>query len=293
MVVLVDGLVLLSLLAAAAPAEPVVELRWDAPPGCPDRSKIDADLARFLAHGAQRDDVPVVIDARVTRAGEKFVLALSVRASAGAIEKTMRADDCKVLASAVALVVAVLLDPTAVVETVERERVATVPVEPVAEPPKPEPRTQPQPKPRKKPKPNLAVQGLIRPLVAGSFGPLPRFGVAAGGIVGVRIGRARIEAHAPRWRTLEVPVCAGGEIGRVRGRGFGLSVSRSARATWAAFTAGATLLWVPLRWIAVGGGVDAVVALTRPSFVIDDIGRVHRPRPAGVRIHAGLELRFP
>jgi hypothetical protein len=318
----VDGLVLFSLLAAAAPAEPVVELRWAAPPGCPDRSKIDADLARFLAHGAQRDDAPVVIDARVTKDDEKFVLALSVRASAGAIEKTMRADDCKVLASAVALVVAVLLDPTAVVETVERERVAPVPVEPAAEPPKREPRTEPKPKP--KPKPKLEVQGLIRPLVAGSFGPLPRFGVAAGGIVGVRLGRARIEAHAiwdapqrarasgvdagarldlwalgprgcfaPRWRTLEVPVCAGGEIGRVRGRGFGLSVSRSARATWAAFTAGATLLWVPLRWIAVGGGVDAVVALTRPSFVIDDIGRVHRPRPAGVRIHAGLELRFP
>jgi hypothetical protein len=317
----VGGLFLFVSMIAAAPGGPDVELRWEAPPGCPDRSKIDADLARFLAHGAQRDPTPVEIDARVEKSGEKFVLTLAVRASAGAIEKTMRADDCKVLASAVALVVAVLLDPTAVVETVERERVAPPPP-PVEPKPAPAPKREPTPKP--KPRPRLEVQGLVRPFAAGSFGPLPRFGVATGGLLGVRIGRARIEAHAiwdapqrarasgtdagarldlwalgprgcfaPRWRTLEVPVCLGGEIGRMRGRGFGLSVSRSARATWAAFTAGATLLWVPLRWIAVGGGVDAVVALTRPSFVIDDIGRVHRPRPAGVRIHAGLELRFP
>ena len=324
MVVRVDGLVLLVSMIAAAPAGPAVELVWDAPAGCPDRSKIDADLARFLAHGAQHDDAPVVIDARVTKDGEKFVLTLGVRASAGTIEKTMRADDCKVLASAVALVVAVLLDPTAVVETVERERVAPPPVgsPPIVTPRAPTPKPKPTPKPT--PESRLDVQGLVRPFVAGSFGPLPRFGVATGGILGVRIGRARIEAlaiwdapqrarasgvdagarldlwavgprgcFAPRWRTLEVPVCAGGEIGRIRGRGYGLSVSRRARATWAAFTAGAALLWVPLRWIAVGGGVDGVVALTRPSFVIDDIGRVHRPRPAGMRIHAGLELRFP
>jgi hypothetical protein len=88
-------------------------------------------------------------------------------------------------------------------------------------------------------------------------------------------------------------VCGGGEIGQIRGEGFGVSVARRARATWAAVTAGAALLWVPLRWLAVGGGVDGVVALTRPSFVVDDVGRVHRPRPAGVRIHAGLEVRFP
>jgi hypothetical protein len=305
--------------AAAAPeGSPAIELRWDAPAPCPDRSRIDADLDRFLADGARRDDAPVVIDARVTRDGEKFVLALQVKAPSGAIDKTMRADDCRVLASAVALVVAVLLDPTAVVETVERERAAV----PVVPPPVPEP-AKPEPKPRP-PKRKFEVQGLLRPFVAGSFGPLPRFGVATGGIAGVRIGRARVEVHAiweapqqadapgvdagatfdlwavgprgcfaPRWRTLEVPVCGGGEIGQIRGRGSGLSVARSAHATWAALTAGATLLWVPLRWIAVGGGVDGVVALTRPSFVVDDVGLVHRPRPAGVRIHAGLEVRFP
>ena len=192
MVVRVDGL-LLSLMIAAAPGGPDVQLSWDAPPGCPDRAKIDADLARFLAHGAQRDDTPVVIDARVTRDGDKFVLALDVRASAGAIEKTMRADDCKVLASAVALVVAVLLDPTAVVETVERERVAPTPPPPVEPTPAPVPA---KPPPSAEPRRKLDVQGLVRPFVAGSFGPLPRFGVATGGILGVRIGRARIEAHA-------------------------------------------------------------------------------------------------
>ncbi len=306
--------------ASAPPAAPAVELRWDAPPECPDRSRIDADLARFLAHGSRADVGPVVIDAKVRRVDSKLELALSVQSSAGAIDKTMRADDCKVLASAVALVVAVLLDPTAVVETVERERAAAVPppvaVAPVA--PAPE---EPEPPPKKK---RLSIQGVARPFVAGSYGPLPRFGVAVGGLVGVRIGPGRIEVHAiweapqraqaddvdagadldlwavgprgcyaPRWRTLEVPVCAGAEIGSMRARGYGLSVSRRAHATWAAVTGGAALLWVPLRWIAVGGGVDAVVPLTRPSFVIDDVGQVHRPRPAGVRIHAGIEVRFP
>lgn len=323
-ILIAGGLAAAPRAAAAAPADPAIELRWEAPPDCPDRSKIDADLARFLAHGSRADDGPVVIDAKVRRTGDKLELALSVHSSAGAIDKTMRADDCKVLASAVALVVAVLLDPAAVVETVERERVAPPPPPVVVAPPAPAPApvepAPPPPKERRK----LSIQGVARPFVAGSYGPLPHFGVAVGGLLGVRIGPGRIEVHAiweapqtahasgvdagarldlwavgprgcyaPRWRTLEVPVCAGAEIGSMRGDGIGLSVSRRARATWAAVTGGAALLWVPLRWIAVGGGVDGVVALTRPSFVIDDVGTVHRPRPAGVRIHAGIEVRFP
>jgi hypothetical protein len=305
---------------AAPPPAPAIELRWEAPPECPDRSKIDADLARFLAHGTRGEDGPVVIVAKVRRDGSKLELQLAVQSSAGAIEKTMRADDCKVLASAVALVVAVLLDPAAVVETVERERAPPPPAPVVVPPTAPVEPTPPPESQRRK----LEIQGVARPFVAGSYGPLPRFGVAIGGLLGVRIGPGRIEVHAiweipqrvhasgtdagaeldlwavgprgcyaPRWKTLEVPVCVGAEIGSMRADGFGLSVNRRARATWATATGGAALLWVPLRWVAVGGGVDAVVALTRPSFVVDDVGTLHRPRAAGVRIHAGIELRFP
>jgi len=297
--------------------EPRIELRWSAPPSCPDAERIHDQVARFLADGADRAGMTVTIDARVRADGDRFALELSVDSSAGAIDKSMTADDCQTLASAVALLVAVLLDPTAVVETVEREREPAVA-------PTPPPAREPPPPTAEPKRRRFEVQGLVRPFVLGSFGPLPRFGVAAGGLVGVRIGRARVEVHAlydvpqrssadgvdagarfdlwavgprgcfaPRWRTLEVPICGGGEVGRIRAQGYGLSVRRSPSATWAALTAGAALLWVPLRWLAVGGGADAVVALARPSFVIDDLGRIHRPRPAGVRIHAGLELRFP
>ena len=77
-----------------------------------------------------------------------------------------------------------------------------------------------------------------RPFVAGSFGPLPRFGVATGGLAGVRVGRARIEALAIWEAPQRAHDQASGRSDAVdaAGRPRRTTSSRTAKATAAATT---------------------------------------------------------
>ncbi|HWB80635.1 MAG TPA: hypothetical protein VG755_36985 [Nannocystaceae bacterium] len=309
--------------SVAAPPEPeegTVALQWRAPEGCPDGVRVRDEIRRFVATGAQTGTLDRVdADARVVREGDRYVLELELKLPGGAMHKRIEADKCEVLASAAALVMAVMLDPKAVVETVEEAKV---------EPPTPEPPPKVEPKPVTPPPPvdrKRRVQALMRIFGMGSFGAMPRFGGALGGSLGARIGRARVEVvalgeipqrklndtersagaridlwtlgvrgcFAPNVNRVEFPLCAGVEAGQLRARGFGLSVARSTAAPWLAFPFGAMVMWAPVPRFAFGGGVDAWVAATRPTFEIDDLGPIHRTQRAGVRIHASVELRLP
>ncbi len=302
-------------------AEGTVELQWQAPEGCPDGTRVRDEIRRFVATGAQTGTLDrVVADARVVREGERYVLELELRLPDGAMKKRIEADKCEVLASAAALVMAVMLDPKAVVETVD------APVEPAPTPPPvAEPRVAPPVVAPKPVAPTRKVQALVRAFAVGSYGAMPRFGAAFGGAIGARIGRARVElvafgelpqrqrstaqpgagaridlwtlgargCFAPAVKRVDFPLCAGVEAGQLRARGFGLQVPRRPTAPWLAFPFGAMVMWAPVPRFAFGGGVDAWVAATRPTFEIEDLGPLHTAARVGVRIHAGVELRLP
>lgn len=306
---------------SAEPEEGTVALQWRAPPGCPDGARVRDEIRSFVATGAQTGTLDRVdVEAQVVREGDRYVLELDLKLPTGAMHKRIEADKCEVLASAAALVMAVMLDPKAVVETVEE---AKQPVPTPAPPPAvaPKPIAPPPPVDRTR-----RVQALVRIFGMGSFGAMPRFGGALGGSIGARIGRARVEAvalgeipqrrshatqpsagaridlwtlgargcFAPNVKRVEFPLCAGIEAGQLRARGYGLSVARKATAPWLAFPFGAMVMWAPVPRFAFGGGVDAWVAATRPTFEIEDLGGpVHTSQRAGVRIHASAELRFP
>ena len=92
----------------------------------------------------------------------------------------------------------------------------------------------------------------------------------------------------------ELRPCLGVELGAMVASGSGLEQPRTTRALWGAINIVPTVAWVPVRWFALVLEADAFVAFVRPRFVVDDLpGDLFRAGPAGIRVLAGPELRFP
>jgi hypothetical protein len=100
-----------------------------------------------------------------------------------------------------------------------------------------------------------------------------------------------------RRRRLEVPLCAGAELGAMRGRGRGSGVlPRASSSLWAAVHAGPGITWALGSWVALRLSVDAIVALRQPAFDLRVAGErreLFRAPPVGGRAALGIELRWP
>lgn len=108
------------------------------------------------------------------------------------------------------------------------------------------------------------------------------FGMWAGG------GRA---CAVPTVGVIEIPLCAGGEVGQVLARGFGAPVNLDARELWAAVVLAPAVLWLPRPWLGIGGGADIYVNVVRPGFAGQGRGDLFRTAPAAGRLWGGIELR--
>lgn len=152
---------------------------------------------------------------------------------------------------------------------------------------------------------------------------LPSAAVGGAMTVAWTPGRARIEASASIWSAqsqtttssemgarfamtaiggsacwalvksaVELGPCAGGEVAFVGAEGFGAKENRSANARWAS-ASGSVLAGIPLgSMISIRARLDALVPLSRPTFVVENEGTVHRPPTLGVRGSVGLEIHF-
>lgn len=315
---------LLALHLLAGPDEDAVALRWDAPPGCPGPDEVRDRLARFVTTGAAGPRA--VVDARVRTEGVGFVLELEVRIDAGVLHRRIEAARCDVLASAAALVMAVMLDPAALAESVEAappEPPPPVPavVAPVRLPPPRETipaASEPPPSPR----PRTRVDVALGLRAGGGWGALPRGAATFAGLLALRIASARVElvgigvlpqerrtAHdagvrlepwavglrgcwAPQLGPIELPLCGGVEAGQIRARGLGLAQPRAIAVPWLAWPFGVSVVWAPHRRFAIVAGVEGWVSTTRPRFVIPDLGALYTLPRAGVRALAGFEVRL-
>lgn len=101
---------------------------------------------------------------------------------------------------------------------------------------------------------------------------------------------------APRWRTLEFPLCGVAVAGVMSGRGTGaLPEPLSARAPWVALGGGPTLLWRPRRAagrLGLFARVEGLGSLTRPAFETAPSGLLWRAEAGALVAVAGAELRF-
>ncbi len=113
------------------PTEPrdageAIELHWSAPAGCPDGEQARALVDALVPSTEARLRVRASIDA----VAGSFEGTLELHTNASRVTRRLQTDDCMMIARAMAVVIAVSLDPLA---TAEQERVMAVP-EPVPEP---------------------------------------------------------------------------------------------------------------------------------------------------------------
>lgn len=310
--------------ARAEPQRPsAVALTWEAPAGCPSSTRILAETDRILAGSTVRTDPPIEARARVRQDGERWLLSLETRRGEAAGSRELEGESCTALGEAMIVILVLMIDPALVPET--PPRLQPEPVAQTTPPPPPAPAlvTRPAPPPVEPAgchwgRPALALSAL------GDLGALP--GPAGGGELGFGLRRcalgasAAVRGLAPRTGEAELDAGAGGDLwllaagadlalhadlggaelggragfeaGAMSGRGVGINHPDAGRALWLAAGAGASLL-VPLTArLAARAGLDLVVPLRRPRFIIDDLGAVHRAAAVTGRLALGLELAF-
>jgi hypothetical protein len=171
-----------------------------------------------------------------------------------------------------------------------------------------------------------AIDGAARVELGGQFlRVLPASTATFGGALALRTRRARVEfrgrwamprrafarehpdagvrvdlwtlgasgCYAPRWRRLEFPICAGFELGAMRGRGFGVTRPRAARTLYVAVPVDANVVWAPIPRVGVLVGAGASPAVVRPSYGLEAAGPLFRAGPVALRVVVGVEVRFP
>jgi hypothetical protein len=301
----------------AAPEREDVELRYSAPPECPDRAALEAAIAerapaaRFVA-GAAR-----VFAVTVTTSAEGFAGELSVAGDDGPAARNLTAARCDDLAGALALIVALAIDPSAaslgpvaVEPALERVAVAA-PVATVRDD------TTPAPKPEDRgPWIDVEVSGLI----AGGITP----GALLGGAVEARLevrrlghldlaalvgrdtadnagGTSRFTFLAGRLSACRrlmagsvwLDACAHVEAGGLTGSGGQIVNAQGSTRLWLAPGAHAAARWPMTSRVFAEMAAGVSVPLVRHHFYFNPDITIHRTAAAIPWLAVGVGLRFP
>jgi hypothetical protein len=97
---------------------------------------------------------------------------------------------------------------------------------------------------------------------------------------------------ALRRGSVELAPCVGSDVQLVSATGFGADTNYSATAQWLTATGGALTRFELTSWLALRGRAEAFVPLSRPTFIVEGEGAVHRPPTLGAAASVGAELRF-
>jgi len=97
------------LLTAPAMAEPPlpIDLRWEAPTGCPRESEVRGRIRKLL--GSRRPDVRLRAEGTIVRTGGRFRLELVVRVDDLVESRTIESSSCEDLAGAAAVELGLLI----------------------------------------------------------------------------------------------------------------------------------------------------------------------------------------
>lgn len=315
-------------ITSAGAARADLDLRWDAPAGCPQRDQVLARI-RGLAGTALDETARLSVDGTIARAGARYFLTLLVGDGRETRERVIASESCADLAGAAAVSVALLLGVDA--SSIEdRERVRDAPAPSEREPAsgvQREDTTEPQPAPpeeRTPPEERQRWAAVVRaPIGAADVGPLPRpaFGIGFGaglrydawrllalgrlslhqtiddsdasGTFGAELERATAElVGCHGWRSLrfEIAPCVGFALELLNARGFGDGVAAaSERAVWPAASAGGVAHWYATESLAFFLGMTGYVELSRPRIVIEGLGELAQLAPVALGGTFGAE----
>ena len=302
-----------ALLAREARADEDLQLSWQAPVGCPSAEQVRDAALRTASHAARRE--PLEADVRVEHGERWAVIIRTRRAGVPAAERRLEATSCSALADATAVILALALIPEApgpapaaapapvsVPEAdrahapeADRTHVDTVSAHSVAASASLATDANTLPAPALGGRAALAwTPGPARiELSGGYFSDQSKTTATspAGATFALLVAGGR-GCWAVARGAVELSPCLGAEVAMVKARGFGAANNYDASAAWLA-AAGGALLRVPVAsWLALRADADAVVPLSRPTFVVEGDGAVHRPASLGVRAAIGAELLF-
>lgn len=158
-----------ALVIAATMVGPAVDLRWDAPAGCPSQATVAGQIAAMVGDSPE---APARVEFGVERREDRWHLVGEISGVADSGRRELSAATCEELAEAAVLIVAIAVDPPVVPEPAAPEPVASEPVVPapvvtesvvtepvpIAEVPESVPEPEPQPRP---PVVRRRVSGLV------------------------------------------------------------------------------------------------------------------------------------
>lgn len=323
--------VLLAVLLTSPSVDPTwLETEWDSAENCVDSGSLQTRAVSLLGPGRTPPETRVTLLAMASPTGWQVEMTLATMGGPVPVTRSLHGEDCETLTEAIALVVAVHVDPLAVAATLPTQTplrsTVSVPrplsfhrtsATPLPSAPAPGPTTPAAPQLSR---PRLAL-GTV---VGGEAGVLPRGAVtvelsaaavwrrASVAVVGqTSLGPPAVESvgmpAGARMRLLvgavrgcgiatqgqfEIPLCGAVEAGNLRAEGTGLVRSLTVNAPWLAAVFGARPRWVPRRRFAVVLATQAVIPIIRHSFAGSDTGLVHRVWDVAVRVGLGFEFRF-
>lgn len=304
------------------PLDQQVDIMWEAPTECPDREAVTRYAERLLGHPLDKVRGRSVSARGTVQRSElgNWQLHLMVVVGDNIEEEWLTATNCRALSDATALKVALACDPLAVVEAVE-------PTVPVAPPPPLPPKALPTRRAETKPgMPDLTKRRNwgLRAMGGAGFGQLPGIspGVAIYGSLQFRAfrlelggqyylgGEARYEDLPSVGADLELasataracltpgigrwsfPVCAGFEIGMMRGQGFGAATTSTDTSVWGAVIVGPALRFSVTRSFALWVEADALVPVLRPGFHMRNLDSLYVVPAGASRALGGLEVNW-
>lgn len=294
--VFVVGLVLFAGVVSVRPAraaEPPIEVRWSAPPGCPDQTALVNTIAE------QRGRMPTLqanaatlFDARLERAAQGYALDVRTRADGIPGRRILMGDDCVTLARVAAMIASVLMDQG------------------VAQEPEKVPASQ-------------SAQFVLRAQAVADVGSLPAVALGPSLTAGVRLHATSLELGASYLPTQSIDVaaapvqpaaelqlltgslgvcqallaapelgpCVRGEYGQLWGRALQLANARSGSAHWLFGWLGAHIGVELARSLWLAADLEAGLRVLRAEFVVGSLGSMHEVPLVVGRARLGFEWR--
>jgi len=290
----------------AAAAADALTLEWDGIVGCPDEASVRAALVRALARGpAGGAHAAIAVHAVITRDGAPYALELSLRTASGIGRKRLEALRCESFVDLIELELLLAATPSAPEPTSARRQSVARPIEA-----------------RGDDGSTMAVGARL--MAGGGVGPTPglvpelsaagwlrasalrfelgaRYGLpttarydsepAIGGRFDLFAASARA-CYSLGWTNIELPACAGAELGLIRGRGFGVEPAFGAQRPWAALLVLQAVRWPRAEMLSVWGELGVSASLLQPGFSVRNLGRLFRAEPWALRAAIGAELKI-
>jgi hypothetical protein len=207
-----------------------VPIQWTAPAECPGAEQAQRLVDVELASLPEDEREGLSVEGTVLHGESGYQLEVVLRGPQATIARVVALDDCAAAAEALALVVAIAIDPSRAGEIDEEDPDPELTVPPATEPepelePEPEPELEPEPALEPEPTPDVPAppperRRLPRAAVRASgglgVGVLPRLGAQVGGEVAAVWRRARVGVQVEHWvrrsSRLENPSTAGADL---------------------------------------------------------------------------------